>query len=190
MKKIQDIAVFFFILCVATLSFISILGIWEFFEEEIILKSFQTIGLLAIVAVNVIIVAVFRLALWRVSIDTKISGNTHLPTPPVEVNPVFAVLRHGMIILLIISVVLLALFGILAIWEVLPKDIIGKSLASIATIVFASFIIVFTCLSRENHKLLRPKKDNQHLSAGRIILYVILAIIFIPWFVSLMFSFY
>jgi len=54
MKKIQDIAGFVFVSSVAVLSVVSVLGIWEVFERDVITKSFETLGLLAVVAVIII----------------------------------------------------------------------------------------------------------------------------------------
>jgi uncharacterized membrane protein YidH (DUF202 family) len=101
------------------------------------MKSFETIGLLGIVALIVI-------AAGRV-IETK-QADGMLPLP----NPAFSALRHLTVVVLILCAVLLALLGILAIWDVIAdKDTLYKSIGSLAIITFSSFIIVITCLDRE-----------------------------------------
>ena len=59
MKKIQDVAVIVFLSALGVLSVISILGVWDFFGKDVITKSFETIGFLAVISVIVMISAHF-----------------------------------------------------------------------------------------------------------------------------------
>ena len=76
-----------------------------------------------------------------------------------------------MIGVLIVAVTLLALFGVLAIWNVIAdKDVLYRSLSSIAILAFAAFVVVITCLKREGGSLAGRK-----VSAGGVIGIIILA---------------
>ena len=161
MKKIQDVAGFFFIIAVAVLSVISILGIWDFFDKDVISKSFQTIGLLAFVAIVVMIAGRF--------IDRGPAVGIATPVP----NPVFKSIRHLTLGILIVSASLLALLGVLAIWEVIAdKDVLFKSIGSVAVLAFSSFLMVITCLEREGSALLHRNKS---ISVGGTIVLLLLA---------------
>ena len=138
MKAVQDFVAFLFILAVSILSAISVLGVWKFLENDVIYKSFQTLGLLAVVALVVIAAGRF--------VETRAGG-----TLPVMTNPAFPALRKTTLSVLILCAALLALVGVLAIWDVIAdKDMLYKVLGSLAIIVFGAFIIVMTCLEREN----------------------------------------
>lgn len=151
MKKIQDFAGFVFIACSTLLAFIAILGIWDILADDAVEKSAQTIGLLAVVAIIVTIAGNF--------FDYRQQGEVVYADPnatPV-VNHAFTAIRHFTVILLILAVSLLALIGVLAIWEVLAGEVLTKSLASISVVAFASFIIVLTCLQREQRQIMHTK---------------------------------
>lgn len=138
MKKIQGYAAGFFIFAVTILGTISILGIWDVFGGDVIWKSFETLGLLAFVAVIVMIAG--RAVGGR-------SDNNVIYVP----NPGWTSLRKGTLGVLIISVSVLALMGILTIWDVIAdKDILYKSLGSVALLAFVSLIIVGTCRTMED----------------------------------------
>jgi len=145
MKKIQDIAGFVFITAVSVLSFVSILGVWEFFGNDVILKSFQTLGLLAIAAIVIIVAGRF--------VDHKSEDGSEIIFVP---NPLFKTIRMATVGVLIVSASLLALLGVLAIWDVISdKDVLFKSLGSLGILTFTSLISVVTCLEREGNKILR-----------------------------------
>jgi hypothetical protein len=172
MKKIQDSAAYAFIICVAVLSVVSILGVWKIFSDDVITKSFQTIGLLGAVAVIVMVAGRF--------IDERKSGEISADpsmvsqiAPQLNIGTLFTAIRHSTLAVLITSVVFLAFFGVLAIWEVLSKEVTNKSLSSIGILAFASFVIVLTCMDRENHPLLHQK--GKSLSGGMIVLIIVIA---------------
>lgn len=172
MRKIQDSAAYAFIVSVAVLTVVSVLGVWKVFDTDVISKSFQTIGLLAAVAVIVMIAGRF-VGGHNESVST--AGEAAMPmAPQVHDASVFTMLRHGTIAVLIISVVFLAFLGILAIWEVVSGEIINKSLSSIGIVVFSSFVIVLTCMDREDHPILR--KNSAPISGGMILLFIILGL--------------
>ena len=119
MKALQDTVGFVFIGIVALFSALAVLGIWEVLAEDVIEKSLMTIGLLALVAIIVMIAG-------------------------------FHMIRRLMIGVLIVAVSLLALLGVMAIWDVIEeKEVLFKSLTSIAVLAFAAFVVVITCLERE-----------------------------------------
>jgi hypothetical protein len=182
MSKIQDTAGFLFIFCVALLSAISVLGIWDFFDDDVIGKSFMSIGILAAVAVIVMVAGRFMDKQHMLEVSP---GSTVATEVMPAVNPAFTALRHITLVTLIISVSLLALVGILAIWEVLEGDTVYKSLATMGVFAFSSAIIVLTCLVRENHPLLRHELGKKSGMGRGMIVFVI---IFGVWMLSWLFS--
>ena len=168
MKKIQNGAAYVFILSVVILATISICGVWKIFSDDVITKSIQTFGLLSVVAVIVIIAGRFIDSREQLAVS-NIGVVESLPFS----NPVFTSIRKITLALLITSASLLALFGVLAIWDILSGEVLNKSLSSIAIIAFASVVIVITCLEREKHKLMQQK-----MSGGVILLLILLGWVF------------
>jgi hypothetical protein len=92
-------------------------------------------------------------------------------------NPLFQGIRQGTLGLLIIAVSLLALIGVLAIWEVIPdRDVLMKALSSVGIIAFTSFLAVAVCLEREKHPILQKR-------SGEFSLGSILAVLGFIWIV-------
>jgi len=146
MKSIQNVAGFLFTAAVAALSAVSILGVWKFFSDDTIFKSFETIGVLAVVAVVIMVAG--RL------MDRS---ETTAPVP----NPGFKIIRHFTLTVLVVCVSALALLGVLAIWDVVAdKDILYRSLTSIGILAFGAFVITLTCLERENSPLLHGDSNS------------------------------
>lgn len=138
-KKYQDRAGFFFVAAVAILAIVSILGVWDIFSVDVVTKSFQTFGLLALVTVIVVVSGRF--------VGTSLKNEISVPDQP---NQAFLAIRRTTLGVLIISVVALALIGVLTIWEVISEqETLFKSLSSIGILVFCSFVIVLMCLERE-----------------------------------------
>jgi len=172
MKTLHNAASGFFVGAVAVLSVISILGVWDFFSTDVITKSFQTIGLLAIIAVVIIIAGRFM--------EAKPAGDPTTPVAPSIPNPVFKTIRQVTVVMLIVAAVLLALVGIMAIWDVITdQDVLYKAISSLGILVFSSFVIVITCLEREDSPFL---KKHAKMSGGGIVALVILAYICISLF--------
>ena len=168
MKKIQDGASLFFIVCTVILGAISVLGVWNIFGGDVITKSFETIGLLAGVAVIVIVASQFidhRNEQHNLAVDAM--GNAMSVAVDVP-NPLFAEIRRATVAIVIVAAVLLAFIGILSIWEILASDVMSKSLSSLAIVGFDAFIIILTCLQREKSKLIG--QANQPISGGAAIL--------------------
>ena len=164
MQKIANVAAHLFIISIIILSTISILGVWDFFSNDVISKSFQSIGLLGFVAFIILVADHF---LDQRTESPMVSGSAIF----------FKALRALTLRILILAVTFLALFGIMAIWEIFSGEIFRKSLASIAIMTFSSLVIVITCLERENNPILYRKK----ISSSFIILLIILAFL-IPFF--------
>ena len=61
--------------------------------------------------------------------------------------------------ILITSVVLLTFLAILSIWDVLQKDVLGKSLATLGVIAFASLIVLLAAKYIEDHPRTGGKED-------------------------------
>jgi len=174
MKTLHNAASGFFVVAVGVLTAISILGVWDFFSTDVITKSFQTIGLLAIIAVVVIIAGRFM--------EAKPAGDPAMPIVPSAPSPIFKTIRQATVVLLIVAAVLLALVGIMAIWDVITdKDVLFKAISSLGILVFSSFVIVITCLEREDSPFL---KKHAKMSGGGIVALVILAYICISLFFS------
>lgn len=168
MNKIQNGAAFIFIICVIVLAIISILAVWQEFDQDILMKSIQTIGLLAGVSALVITSGRFLDSRSQKINSTENPMGNETPVV-IEINPAFTHIRRSIVVILIISTALLALLGVLAIWDVASGDILNKSLSSIAIVAFSSLMIVFTCLEREHHKLMQKK-----ISGSMIFLIIIL----------------
>lgn len=153
MKKVADISAYIFIAAVALLSVVSILGVWDFFDGDVIIKSFQSAGLLAVVAV-IIIVAEHFIEKKEAPLAVNAQG---VAVPSSDELIIFKSIRIMTVTVLIAGATLLALFGVLSIWEVLSKEVFGKSVASIAIVAFSSLVILVTCFEREDSPLLHKK---------------------------------
>src|SRR3989344_864146 len=139
MKFLQDLTSLLFILVVEVLALVSVLGIWEIFTDDTIEKSLMTLGLLAFVSAIVMIAARF--------IENRSHDAAAAPDVP---NPIFKSIRQVTLIVLIVLASLLALVGVLAIWEIIPdREVLFKTMGSLAIFAFAAFVIVLTCLMRE-----------------------------------------
>lgn len=171
MKKIQDIAGFVFVSSVAVLSVVSILGIWEVFERDVITKSFETLGLLAVVAVIIIAAGKF--------VEHKPEDGL-VEVAPVP-NPLFRSIRRITVGVLITSAVFLAFLGVLSIWDVIAdKQVLYKSFGSLAVLAFGSFVVMMTSLEREGNRFMN--RTGKGMSVGMIIFMVVAAFIFLNFF--------
>src|SRR3989338_3509983 len=174
MKKIQNGAALFFVAAVTVLAIIAIGGVWDVFNKDVLTKSFQSLGLLAVVSLIIIGAGNFM-------------GNKSDQDPSLIVvpNSIFRVVRIITLGLLIVSVSILALLGILAIWEVISdKETLYKSIASIAIVAFSSFVIVITCLNREGDNVLTRNKS---FSRGSWFLILFLGWLFFSFFSNVIF---
>ncbi|MEI6345701.1 MAG: hypothetical protein WCO79_00470 [bacterium] len=164
MKTIQNVASGIFIGAVSILSLISILGVWDIFNKDVISKSFATLGILAAVAVVVMVAGKF--------VGGGEAVDPSVPNVPALPNPAFRIIRIATLGALIVSAVLLAFLGVCSIWEIITdKAILYKSLSSLAIIAFSSFVIVLSCLEREDSPLL---KRGGRLSPGLILVLIII----------------
>lgn len=155
MKKVANIAAGFFIFAVMILGTISVLGVWEYFGRDVIWKSFQSVGLLAIVAL--VIIAAERAIdakKDRVAFGAMQGGVVSAPVGVATSATGFRLTRRITLAFLIISAVFLALVGILSIWDVISGEIVNKSISSLAIIAFSCLTIVIVCLDREKHNSL------------------------------------
>ena len=157
---IQDMAAGLFVICVTVLTVVSIMGVWKIFSTDVIWKSFETLGLLALVAVIVIIASRFV-------------GDPSVATEVAMPRPRYRAIRNITLATLIVSSSFLALFGVLSIWEIITdKDVVNKSLSSLGIIAFASLIIVMVCLEREQNEFW--KKRSGEMSGGAVIAGIVL----------------
>lgn len=164
MKKISNFIAYFFILAVSVFTLISIGGVWELFGGDVIDKSLQSMALLAAISIVAIIA------------DHMLDKKPEVLAVPTESQPVeqvstFTSIRSVSVLVLIVSAVLLAFMGLLAIWEVFEKNILHKSLTSIGIIVFSCVVIALTCLERENNPILKRKLG---IGWGGIIFFLII----------------
>lgn len=163
MKSIQNLAAQFFILCVVVLTAISILGVWDVFGGDVIVKSFETLGILALVAVVILVAGRF--------VGTASTEGSPLPEVP---NPVFREIRNITLITLIASVVILAFLGVLTIWDIITDtSVLHRSISSMMLLAFSSFVIVVVCLEREKNAVWQ--KRSSELSIGLIVGAVLLS---------------
>ncbi len=162
MKKIQDGAGLFFILSVVVLTVVSVFGVWDVFGKDVITKSFQTLGLLAAVAVVVVVAGHF--------LDGKSETDPSLANLP---NPAFSVIRKLTIGVFIAAVAVLAFIGILSIWDMVESDVLSKAISSIGIIAFSSFLVVATCLDRE-HKDVLQRFNMSSRSIGTLLIVLLL----------------
>lgn len=161
MKKLLDTTAYIFITAVAVLSIVAVLGVWDYFSKDVITKSFETLGLLAFVAIIVIIAGHF--------IENRSQTD---PTAIALPNPIFKGIRRITLAVLIIAVTILAILGVLAIWDIIAnKDILYKSVGSVTILAFAALIMVMTALEREDNPLF--KRNGKSLSVGSVIVIII-----------------
>lgn len=159
MKAIQDTVAFFFITAVIILAGVAIFGVWDIFGKDVINKSFMTLGLLSVISLIIMVAGRF--------VDNK--SDVAFAVPP---NPAFGSIRRIMLGILIATTSLLALLGVLAIWEIITKgDVLWKSLGSISIIAFSSLIVVMTC--REREMILSGNGRSKNLSLGTVVLLVL-----------------
>ena len=167
MKKIQNIAAYIFIGSLIILTAVSMLGIWNFFNTDVIAKSSETLGLLAVVAIIVMVAGRF--------VDTKSEDPSAVPEVP---DPAFKSIRRIILVVLIVGASILAIVGVLTIWDVFAdRAILAKSFGSLVIMAFSSFIIVLTCLDRENSTVLHKKNPNS--PGPMIFILVVLGLIFL-----------
>lgn len=149
MRKLANWAAYFFIVTTFILTIISVAGIWKILSEDVIWKSFQSIGLVAIACFVVILAEGF---------------STNKPSEE-EVTEfkdtvlIFEAIRKFAGAVLIISVSLCVFLGLLSIWEVMSSDVLYKSLSSLASIGFFSLITMITCKDREMKLKKAPEKE-------------------------------
>ncbi len=136
--KISDITAMIFIFSNMILGLISIFSIWDFISGDSLIKSMWTVGFLLVVTIIILIA--------EKSMASKNEENY------IKDDSVFVFLRKITGTVLIIALVILALVGVLSIWEFLSGDAINKTLGSIAVISFVSLITIGVAKSRENIK--------------------------------------
>ncbi len=157
MKALQNTCSGLFIAAVFVLSIVSIMGVWGIFGHDVIVKSFETITLLAVAAIVIIIAGKF------------VDHTAEDPMKNASTAAAFKVIRNSTLGVLIVSAALFVLLGLLAIWDVIKNsDVIFKSLSSLGILAFASLISVMVCLERENRLLGKP--ENKAVSGWTIFL--------------------
>lgn len=157
---VQDFAAGLFIACVVILTGVAVMGIWKIFSSDVIWKSFETLGLLALVSVIAIVAS-------RFVGDPSTAAEVAAP------NPGYRTIRNITLGTLIVSSSLLAFLGVLAIWDVITStDVLHKSLSSLGVIAFSSLIIVMVSLEREQNPFW--KKRSGEMTGGAIIAAIIL----------------
>jgi len=162
---LQNITALVFIVILAILTAVSLLGVWEVFERDVISKSFQTFGMLGFATAIILTAGRF------------IEGRTQQAEEAAPPH-FFRVIRRVTIIVLIIAVSLLAVVGVLAIWEVVAdKEMPTKSLVSFSILAFSAFVIVSVCLDREGK--IRTMRGGKGFSIGGFI--VLIIIFFLLW---------
>lgn len=140
MTKIANYATYFFILTTLALTVVSIGGIWGALNEDVVWKSFESIGLIAIASVVVLVVEAF---------SDKKAVSQEEASEYMEALHVFSFLHRISVTLIIVSLVVCVSLGLLSIWEIMDTDGLYKAVSSIATIGFYALITLGVCISRE-----------------------------------------
>ncbi len=157
--KIQNITAGIFTVCIAVLTLLCIFSIWQIVSSDILVKSLETIGIVAVAALIVMISAK--------AIDSHKAGDQVPLINNTEVGvAVFRAVRKFTVTVLIVAVSFAALLGIMAIWDAVPHDVLYKSLSSMAIIAFSSGVIIVVCLEREGSDLLRGKSSQAQGGQG------------------------
>lgn len=165
--RIEDTAIGVFIGSVFLLTIVSVLGIWEVFHGNVMEKSLETMGLLAIVSLVVLVAARY------VGSPEEQSA---VPVP----RPAYRATRNITLATLIVSAALLAFVGVLSIWDVITdREVLEKSVASLALIAFSSFVIVLTCLHKEQNPFWKQHKKS--ISGWSVFGFVVLAWVFLAF---------
>ncbi len=147
MKSIQSLASGTFILSVIVLTGVSILGVWNIFNSDVMAKSFETFGILAAVAIIVEIAGSFVRDSEDASASVAISGS------------VFTTIRHITVGVLIFSSVLIAFLSVLSIWDVITgSEVLARSFSSLTILTFSSMVIVMMALEQEKNDLWKRRK--------------------------------
>lgn len=163
MKTVQDVAAFLFVTAVAVLTAVCVLGVLKIFGQDVVWKSFQTIGLLALATVIVLVAGRF--------VNSGGDSSMTVYTP----NSAFPAIRRLTLGILVCAAALMAFAGVLAIWEVVSdQEMLYRLIGSLAVLAFGAFIIVVTCMEREKSPLLKQQKVSVGgVVAALILLYLI-----------------
>jgi len=144
-NKIKNWSAGAFIGCIVILTFISVLGIWHIFQADVIRKSFETIGFIGFIALVVVFAGSYLG-------DKPEDGAVAVPQPQ------FRSIRNITLITFIASATILALVGILSIWDVIDNaTVLAKTIATLSVLAFSSLIIVLISLQREQSDLWRRR---------------------------------
>lgn len=140
MTKIANYATYFFILTTLALTIVSIGGIWGALNNDVVWKSFESIGLIAIASMVVLVVEAF---------SDKKKVTQEEASEYMEALHVFTFLHRISVTIIIVSLVVCVFLGLLSIWEIMDSDGLYKAVSSIATIGFYALITLGVCISRE-----------------------------------------
>lgn len=155
-KKLADGAAFALIQFILILTAVSLLAIWEYLGKDILQKSFYSVAFISIFAIVIIVAEKF------LAHDAPVAPTAQIPpTDPaaitvqtgIQESSVFTAIRRMSVIILIISATVLAFVGLLAIWDIFPKELTYKSTSSLAVLAFSSFLNVMICLQREKKNI-------------------------------------
>lgn len=167
-RKLVDIVAVVFIVCTGLLTVLSLLSIWKFVSSDVLMKSMATVGIIAFASVITLLAS-------------RSMGKTDVPEAPQssELVAFFSILRSITSIVLIISVVILTLVGVLAIWDVISdKTFLSRVISSMLVLAFSSFITIFACADREGKTVFGHMKDanSKPMSGGAIGLFLIVGL--------------
>lgn len=141
------------------------MGVWDVFSGDVITKSFETVGLLAVVAFIVLMASNYLG-------ESSVVGQPSLP------KPAFQAIRNSTLVVLIVSSVFLALVGVMAIWKMITDaTILAKSIGSLSIVAFSSLVVVLVCLEREQSELW--KKRSRELTGGAVLVSILLWIVLV-----------
>lgn len=172
MKNFANVSSLVFIIGVLLFSFVAILGVWDFMQDDVVVKSLSTIGVLGFVGLIVIVASSY----FDKSEDNHEhlveEGQTSLAATNDTAPSIFRSIRQSTLGVMIVSLVFLSFLGIMAIWEIFDGEVVMRSMSSIAIILFASIIIVGVCMAHERHPRIMNSKG--HISPVFVIVVLIL----------------
>jgi hypothetical protein len=67
------------------------------------------------------------------------------------------IIQNIAVTIFILSVVFMTFLAILSVWDVLQKDVLGKSLSTIGIMAFASLVVIVATRAIDNHQNNLPK---------------------------------
>lgn len=165
-RKLVDIVAIVFMVCTGLLTVLSLLSIWKFVSSDVLMKSMATVGIVA-----------FASVITMVASRSMGGADTSEAPQSAELTAFFSILRSITSAVLIVSVVMLTLIGVLAIWDVISdKTFLSRVISSMLVLAFSSFITIFACADREGKTIFGKTKEleSKSMSGGSMLVLLLI----------------